>query len=47
MATNSTDVLERRLGLSLRDEKAAAVIENFVNSVFMENYSKLRIVANV
>jgi len=44
MATNSTDVLERRLGLSLRDEKAAAVIENLV---FMENYSKLRIVANV
>ena len=47
MATNNTDVLERRLGLSLRDSKAAKAAEDIVNSIFMNNNSPLRKVANL
>jgi glycerol-3-phosphate dehydrogenase len=47
MATNCTDVLERRLGLSLRDEKAAEHSEEWINSVFMKKKSTLRLVANL
>lgn len=46
MATNSNDILERRLGLSLRDRKAADSIEEWVASLFIKNNSTLRIVAN-
>jgi glycerol-3-phosphate dehydrogenase len=44
MATNSADVLERRLGLSLRDAKASKAIESWVNSLFIKNNSDIGIV---
>jgi len=47
MATTNKDVLERRLGLSLRDSKAAKATEDWVDSVFLQNNSPLRIVANL
>ena len=33
MAVNATDVLERRLGLKLRDEKASKIAEKYVNEL--------------
>ncbi len=39
MATNSDDILERRLGLSLRDKKAAENSESWINSVLIKNRS--------
>lgn len=47
MATTNTDVLERRLGLSLRDSKAAKAAEDTVNTILMNTNSPLRKVANL
>lgn len=42
MATNSTDILERRLGLSLIDKKASETIEGWINSVIREEHLSLQ-----
>jgi len=47
MATNSNDILERRLGLSLRDEKAANAVTELVNSLFMKYQEDLKIVSEI
>jgi glycerol-3-phosphate dehydrogenase len=38
MAVNATDVLERRLGLKLRDEKASHEAEAYVNEMLEGEY---------
>ena len=47
MVTNCNDIVERRLGLSLRDKAAAEVGESWVNNVILEERINSKTLANV